>query len=326
MSYATVIIVNWNGKELIGECLDGMRRQTYRDFSIVMVDNGSTDGSVEYVAHAYPEVTIIQLKKNYGFCLANNLALEEVETEYVVLLNNDVVAAPDWLGCLVAAMKAYPQAGSATSKFLYYDRPDVIDRAGDGYSRAGAGVLRGRGEPAGRYNRREWVFGACGGASIYRTRMLTDIGFFDPNFFIINEDVDLSFRAQLMGYRCLYVPEAVVYHRASRSIGYDSPKSVYYGHRNLEWVYLKNIPSVLFVKTLLHHLCYNSIAFVFFLFKGRLKPFIAAKKDALKGIRWVMEERRKIQRRKKASDAYIWGLLEKEFFLPRLLHRTRKQS
>jgi len=325
MPYAiTVIIVNWNGKECIGECLEGLRNQLYRDFTVVMVDNGSIDGSVEYVKRAYPEVAVLPLNKNYGFCLANNMALEQVETKYVALLNNDVVAGPEWIGRLVAAMEAFPEAGSATSKFLYYDRPDIIDRAGDGYSRAGAGMLRGRGEPADKYSRREWVFGACGGASVYRMDMLRDIGFFDPDFFIIYEDVDLSFRAQLMGYRSLYVPEAVVHHRASRSIGHDSPNSVYYGHRNLEWVYLKNMPSGLFVKTLLHHLCYNSIAFVFFLLKGRLKPFIAAKKDALKGIRRVMDERKKIQRRKKVSDDYIWGLLGKELFLTRLIHRTRK--
>jgi hypothetical protein len=320
----TVIIVNWNGKEWIGECLEGLRRQTYGDFAVVMVDNGSADGSVEYVKRAYPEVAVIPLKKNYGFCLANNLALAQVDSKYVALLNNDVVPSPGWLERLAGAMEAFPEAGSATSKFLYYDRPDIIDRAGDGYSRAGAGVLRGRGETADRYNRLEWVFGACGGASIYRTEMLKKIGLFDPDFFIIYEDVDLSFRAQLMGYRCLYVPEAVVRHRASRSIGYDSPRSVYYGHRNLEWVYIKNIPSSLFVKTFLHHLCYNSIAFVFFLVKGRLKSFLAAKKDALKEIRRVMGERREIQRRKKVSDDYIWRLLDKELFLPRLIHRTRK--
>jgi GT2 family glycosyltransferase len=327
MPYAvTVIIINWNGKAFVGECLEGMRRQTYRDFAVIMVDNGSTDGSVEFVQHAYPEVNVISLKTNYGFCVANNVALAEVDTEYVALLNNDVVASPEWLGTLIMAMNAYPEAGSATSKFLYYDRPDIIDRAGDGYSRAGAGVLRGRGMPVDRYSRRQWVFGACGGASIYRTGMLKDIGLFDPNFFIIYEDVDLSFRAQLMGYRCLYVPEAVVHHRASRSVGYDSPKSVYYGHRNLEWVYIKNIPAALFIKTILPHLCYIGISCFFFLLQGQLKPFIVAKRDALKGLNRVMGERRGIQRRKKVSDDYIWGLLDKELFLPRLIHRNRKKG
>jgi GT2 family glycosyltransferase len=327
MRYAvTIIIINWNGKELIKECLEGMKRQTYQDFTVMVVDNGSTDGSVEYVRKIYPEVNVIALKENYGFAVANNVALKKVETEYVALLNNDVVAHPDWLNSLVAALDAHPEAGSATSKFLYYDRPDVIDRAGDGYSVAGAGVLRGRGRPGMRYDRKEWVFGACGGASIYRTRMFKDIGYFDPNFFIIYEDVDISFRAQLMGYRCLYVPEAVVYHRASHSVVYDSQVSVYYGHRNLEWVYVKNMPLELIIGTFFFHLCYIVISFMFFFIQGHLNVFVKAKKEALKGVKKMLKERRRVQQRKTVSNTYIWRLLDKEYFLPRLLHRLGKQK
>lgn len=321
----TVIVINWNGKGLIKECLEGMRRQAYRDFSVIMVDNGSTDGSVEYVKKEYPEVKVIALQGNYGFSMANNVALKEVETKYVALLNNDIVAHPDWLGTLISAMKAHPDAGSATSKFLYYGRPDIIDRAGDGYTVAGAGVLRGRGEPGSRYQQMEWIFGACGGASIYRTRMFSDIGCFNPYFFIIYEDVDLSFRAQLRGYRALYVPGAVVYHRASHSIVYDSPMSVYYGHRNLEWVYIRNMPTRLMIRTFFFHLCYMLMSFMFFFVQGRLAVFIRAKKDAFKDLKRVMQERRRIQQLKTVSDDYIWGLLDKEFFFPRLFHRFRKK-
>ncbi len=327
MPYAvTIIIVNWNGKPVIGQCLEGLRRQIYRDFSIIMVDNGSGDGSVEYVRQAYPEAHVISLNKNYGFCMANNVALAHVESEYAALLNNDVVAAPEWLGSLVQTLSAYPKAGSATSKFLYADRPHVIDRAGDGYSRAGVGVLRGRGMPADQWNTRQWVFGACAGASLYRTRMLQEIGFFDPHFFILYEDVDLSFRAQLQGYPCLYVPDAIVYHQASRSLGYDSDLSIYYGHRNLEWVYLKNMPLALFIRTFLLHLWYIVISGLFFGLKGRMLPFLAAKKDALKGFRRVMGLRRIIQQQKKVSDAYLWELMEPEWFFPRLIHRYKNHS
>lgn len=321
----TVIIVNWNGKSLLQECLESLEQQTYRDFSVVVVDNGSVDGSVACVKQGFPDVHVVSLNKNYGFCLANNIALKEANSEYVALLNNDAMAHKDWLAHLVAAMEQNPAAGLATSKFLYYDQPNMIDRAGDGYTRAGVASLRGRGENARQYGRMEWIFGACGGASIYRTQMLKEIGYFDPDFFIIHEDVDLSFRAQLRGYRCLYVNKAVVFHRASSSIGYDSPVSVYYGHRNLEWVYLKNMTSGLILKTLIPHVIYVLVSFGFFLIRGQTRPFLRAKRDALKGWRQMVRRRQSIQNEKVVSDRYLWGLFEKELFFPRLLHRLNKK-
>jgi len=322
----TVVIVNWNGKSLLKECLECLEHQTYRDFSIVVVDNGSLDGSVSWLKQQYPSVQVMALDKNYGFCLANNIALQKIDSEYVALLNNDAMAQKDWLGRLMAAMAENPAAGFATSKFLYYDQPETIDRAGDGYTRAGVATLRGRGENASRYDRTEWIFGACGGASIYRTRMLKEIGYFDPDFFLIHEDVDLSFRAQLRGYRCLYVHDAVVMHRASSTIRHDSPVSVYYGHRNLEWVYLKNMPAGLIKKTLIPHIIYVLVAFGFFLIRGQIRPFLRAKRDALKGWRRIIRQRQFIQNKKVVSDRYLWKLFEKELFLPRLRHRLRKRQ
>ena len=136
-------------------------------------------------------------------------------------LNNDAVPDTMWLKHLVEALDSYPEAGFAASKMFFYDDPETIDRAGDAYSRAGTGLLRGQGESASNYNKQEWIFGACAGAALYRTVMLNDIGLFDEDFFLLYEDVDLSFRAQLKGYRCLLVPDAVVYHKASSSIVYD---------------------------------------------------------------------------------------------------------
>ena len=229
-----IIIVNWNGREFLEDCLQSLRAQTYRSFSVTLVDNGSTDDSPAFVSVRFPEVRLIALRENLGFAAANNRALADVTAPYAALLNNDATADPGWLKALVEALEEAKEAGFAASRMLSFDRPDVIDRCGDGYSRAGAALLRGRGEPAGRHSRRERVFGACAGAALYRTSMLKDIGFFDEDFFLLYEDVDLSFRAQLKGYQCLYVPEAVVYHRGSASLVHDSPVSVYYGHRNLE--------------------------------------------------------------------------------------------
>ena len=319
-----VIIVNWNGKKFLPECLESLRQQAYRRFSIILVDNGSNDGSIDFVIRNYPEVKTIALPKNVGFSVANNIAIKTVLTEYVALLNNDAVAHPLWLQSLMGALESCPEAGFAASKMLYYDNPEIIDRAGDSYTRAGAGLLRGRAEPASSYNKQEWIFGACAAAALYRTRMLRDIGLFDEDFFLLYEDVDLSFRAQLRGYKCLYVPEAIVHHKASSSIIYDSPTSVYYGHRNLEWVYIKNMPAGLILKTIFPHIIYDMAAFFFFTARGRSKDFIKAKWDALKGLRKVLKKRRQIHRSRIVVDDDIWSLLEKELFLPRLTRRLRK--
>ncbi|MBE0558465.1 MAG: glycosyltransferase family 2 protein, partial [Proteobacteria bacterium] len=250
----SIVIVNWNGREFLPECLDALRRQVYRDFSAILVDNGSQDGSVAFVSEHYPEVRIVALPDNRGFAAANNVAFETVETEFVALLNNDTVPDSLWLQSLIEALEAHPQAGMAASKMLLYDRRKVIDRAGDGYTTAGAALLRGRGLSVESHRVREWVFGACAGAGVYRTAMLRDIGFFDEDFFLLYEDVDLSFRAQLKGYKCIYVPEALVYHKGSASIVHDSPRSVYYGHRNLEWVYIQNMPFWLLLRTIIPHI------------------------------------------------------------------------
>ncbi len=324
MNVVSIIIVNWNGRKFIEKCLDGLRKQTYKAFSIILVDNGSSDGSLELISKNYPEVETIALSENLGFATANNIAIKSVNTEYVALLNNDAVPHPEWLEHLLKGLWQNPEAGFATSKMLFYHNSKIIDRAGDVYTTAATALLRGRGKPSEAYNNQEWVFGACAGAALYRTRMLEDIGLFDENFFLLYEDVDLSFRAQLQGYKCLYVPNAIVYHMASRSIGYDSPISVYYSHRNLEWVYIHNMPTSLIKRTILPHIVYDIFAFFFFTVRGRGAEFIKAKWHALKGLNRALKKRCRIQNNRKVVDEYIWTLFEKELFLPRLIRRLRK--
>ena len=320
----SIVIVNWNGIKFIRECLDGLRAQTRRDFSIIMVDNASQDGSLEFVQENFPEVKLLVQSENTGFSAANNIALKTVRTEYVALLNNDTVPHPEWLQSLVNALEKDPEAGFCASKMLFYDNPEVIDRAGDSYTTAATALLRGRGESSEKFSSQEYVFGACAGAALYRTKMLDEIGLFDEDFFLVYEDVDLSFRAQLRGYKCLYVPDAIVYHHAGSSIGDDTPVSVYYSHRNLEWVYIRNMPGSLVIKTLLPHLIYVFAAFVFFILKGRALDFIKAKWHALKGLRRALAKRRQVQKNKTVNDDYIWSLFEKERLLPRLTRRISK--
>lgn len=317
MNRVSVIVVNWNGRELLPECLEALRRQTYPSFTVTVVDNGSHDGSVEFINTHHPDVETISLPANLGFSAANNRALKNVRTPYVALLNNDAVPHPLWLQALVETLDAHPQVGFAASKMLWYDSRHMIDRAGDGYTTAGVALLRGRGAAAERFDRCEPVFGACAGAALYRTGMFSDIGFFDEDFFLLYEDVDLSFRAQLRGYSCLYVPGAIVYHKGSQTVVRDSPVSVYYGHRNMEWVYLKNMPVRLLFRTMVSHVIYDGMAFLFFLMTGRGKEFVRAKVDALRGIKDVLKKRREILNRRRVDDKGIWDLFEKEKLLPR---------
>lgn len=326
MARVSVILINWNGKKLISECLDGLRQQIFKDFIIIVVDNGSDDGSVEWIKKQYPEVNIISLDFNSGFCIGNNLALAKMETEYAALLNNDAVAFPDWLSEMLTALDKNPEAGFAASKILFYDSPEIIDRAGDSFTVAGVGKFRGRGCPAVKYSCPQWVFGASGAAAVYRVRMLREIGFFDEDFFLIHEDVDLSFRAQLAGYKCLYVPTAKVLHKVSNSIGKDSDVSVYYGHRNLEWVFLKNMPSKLIPLSLFFHILYNTSAFLYFLLRGKGKSFLKAKIDALKNTSKFLNKRKQVQKTKRVGDMYIWSLMDFEWIVSRKISSSGNKN
>ncbi len=326
MTLVSVIVVNWNGKELLQDCLGALQQQTYRYFRVILVDNGSNDGSVEFVNSCYPDVKTISLPDNVGFSAANNIAIKTVDTRYVALLNNDAVPDPSWLAELVETLEAHPRVGFAASKMLFHDRPHVIDRAGDGYTEAGVALLRGRGTTADGFDRCEPVFGACAGAALYRTAMFDDVGLFDEDFFLLYEDVDLSFRAQLRGYQCLYVPDAIVYHKVSRSVVRDSPVSVYYGHRNVEWVYVKNMPGRLVARTIVPHIIYGWTAFIFFMMTGRAREFVRAKLAVLRSMKGLLKKRREILKRKSVDDRYIWSLFEKERLLSRSIKRLKKHT
>ncbi|MBW2707729.1 MAG: glycosyltransferase family 2 protein [Deltaproteobacteria bacterium] len=325
MHLVTVIIVNWNGRHLLPDCLKSLRAQEFKNFKTILVDNGSSDDSVDWVRGCHPEVKIIPLPTNTGFCVANNVGCRAAKSKYVALLNNDAVAHPLWLQRLVAALETHDRAGFAASKILNYGKPDTIDRAGDSYTRAGAGLLRGRGMGSTAYDQQEWIFGACAAAALYRKRMIDEIGFFNEDFFLLYEDVDLSFRAQLKGYRCLYVPEAMVYHKTSSSIVRDSHTSIYYGHRNLEWVYFQNMPGRLLARTIFLHLVHQMGSFLYFSCNGGMKSILRAKWDAFKHIKKVLRTRRMIQKGKRVEDSYVWTLLEKERFFARLAMRSPKQ-
>ena len=241
---ASVIIPNWNGMALLRPCLDSLERQTFRDAETIVVDNASADGSVEALRREYPWVHVLALGSNLGYSGGCNAGIRAARGEVLVFLNNDTEADPEWLRELVRALDAHPEAGSAASRMMLYDRRDVIHSAGDLYRRDGTADSRGVWEPYGPpYDRAAWVFGGCGGALAYRRAVLDAIGCFEEAFFMYCEDVDLNWRVQLAGWRCLYSPDAVVYHHLSATGG--GTLASYYVGRNALWVIARDYPSEL---------------------------------------------------------------------------------
>ena len=310
----TVIIVNWNRKNYLTLCLQSLRKQTYRDFEVLVVDNGSTDGSVSVVRSMFPEVRVIPLDRNYGFAAANNIGLNMARGDYIALLNNDAQATPNWLEELVRAIEAHPEVGFCASRILLLEYPNLVDACGDFYTRDGFAGKRGHLNHSFMYEHYEYVFGACGAAVLYRKKMLEEIGFFDEDFFLAHEDTDLSFRAQLAGYKCLYVPTAVVYHHLSATIGRDSDMYIYYGHRNIEYVFLKNMPTCLLYKSLPAHLLMNIFLLIFYLTRGQACPFLRAKVDVIRNLPLMLRKRKVVQKYRKSSLSYISSLLEESWF------------
>jgi len=240
----SVIIPNWNGARLLPSCLDSLRQQTLIEHEVIVVDNASRDESRRLIAAEYPEVRLLPLESNRGLTGGCNAGIGIARGEIMALLNNDAEAEAGWLTALVDALERHPEAGSAASKMLLYDQRDVINTAGDYYGRDGIPGNRGVWErDGGQYDEEEWVFGACGGAAAYRREMLDEIGLFDEDFFMYCEDVDLAWRAQLAGWRCIYAPGARVYHRLSATGG--GALASYYTGRNTLYVLAKDMPVTL---------------------------------------------------------------------------------
>jgi len=239
----SVIIPNWNGAHHLPTCLDSLRRQTYSHFELILVDNGSTDESVPLLRAKYPEVRLLLLPENRGFAGAVNAGIREMARgEIMALLNNDTEVDPHWLAALQSALARHPEAGMAASKILLFDQRDTFHSAGDSYGRDGIPVNRGVWErDEGQFDREEMIFGACGGAAAYRRSMLDEIGLLEESLGSYCEDVDLNWRAQLAGWRCVYVPKAIVYHKVSATGG--GPIASYYVGRNVLWVLARDYPT-----------------------------------------------------------------------------------
>lgn len=246
-----IIIVNWNGQKLLYNCFESLQNQTYKNFIVYFVDNGSTDGSVKFINNNYPDARIIKLKKNTGFAYANNIgiisALKNNHIQYIITLNNDTKAEPHFVANLIAASKCNRDIGSVAPKIKLFYENNLIDGIGITINRDGGGENRGHKElDMGQYDNREEVFGVSAGAALYTRALLEDVAYqghyFDNTFFAYYEDLDLAWRARLKGWKSLACPEAVVYHVHSATGGQHSPFKSFYIHRNRFFVMIKNFP------------------------------------------------------------------------------------
>jgi GT2 family glycosyltransferase len=284
----SIIIPHFNGKHHLDDCFQSLRKQTFTNFEILLADNGSMDGTRTYVREHYPEVTLIELGENLGFTGACSAGWEAATGDIAILLNNDTEADPNWLQEIVNAFEQHPEVGAIASKMLLFDRRDHFHTSGDYYRLDGIPGNRGVWQKdEGQYDQEEVVFGACGGSSAYRRSMIEEIGFLDGDYFFSCEDVDISWRVNLAGWKVLYVPTAVIYHKLKATGG--SEVGSYYDGRNFLYLIWKNYPTSLLRKY----------------WRNILKAHLTITKDALRAWRG-----KAARARLRGQLAGLWGIFK----------------
>jgi GT2 family glycosyltransferase len=327
MPRVSIIIVNWNGLEHLEVCLDSLRAQTFQDFEVVLVDNGSRDGSVDFIKSRYPWVKLVELRENTGFATGNNVGLRHARGGYVVALNNDTWADPAWLQTIVAVADGNPRVGMVGSRICSFDDPDVIDSLGHGVCQDGMsrGRFRLRRYSAVKMAAVEEILFPSACVALYRRAMLDETGFFDDDYFAYAEDTDLGLRCRLAGWGALLATDAVVLHKYSKTGGVFSPFKIYLVERNHYWVALKTFPLCLLLLvpffTMVRYF-EQARSVLFAKGAGRefvecgsrgeiVKAILRGTRDALLGTPKMLAKRGEIMRRRKISGSEMAQLLKK---------------
>ena len=295
MPKISVVVVNFNGKRFLDDCLSSLADQTYRDYEVIVVDNASQDGSVEHVRSRFPWARIVANEVNLGSTGGNNSGIREAPGEFIVTLNNDTRVEKDFLEIMIGPMSDQSM-GICGSKMMYPD--GRINSTGLCLSRSGASWDRGAFEDdLGQYDRQEEIFGACAGAALYRKKMLDEIGLFDEDFFIFMEDIDLTLRAHYAGWRCIYVPGAVAHHLHGATAGVGSDMAIYYGNRNIMWLPVKNFPLRFLITSLPWIVGRNIMVLPYYALKDKGLVALKAKWDGLRGLPGMIRKRKTILRK-----------------------------
>ncbi len=312
----TLIIVNWNSWDILAHCLVRLEAQTLQDFSVLVVDNASDAPVPGDLLLRYPNVILVRNRANLGFAAANNQAIRLTkDAEWIALLNPDAFPDPEWLERLMEAAGENTDYTMFASRQLMDENLTLLDGEGDAYHMSGLVWREGHGRQVDiADDEPREVFSPCAAAALYRRDALMSVGGFDEDFFCYVEDVDLGFRLRLMGHRCLLVPRAVVHHMGSATTGgRHSDFSVYHGHRNLVWTYVKNMPGWLFWVCLPLHIVMNVATVGIFILRGKGYVILRAKRDALAGLPKMWRKRGAIRKNRKVTVGEIWRMLNKRY-------------
>jgi len=321
----TIVIANWNGRQHLQRCLLAVLAQTYSHFEVVVVDNASTDGSVDLVQDQFSQVHLIVNESNLGFAAANNIAIRATSAPYVATLNNDTQVETTWLSELVNSMASDSRVGMVASKILYMQPPHVVDSAGLEVSRAGLAQNRYNGMHENSVETEPYeVFGPSAAAALYRRAMLDEIGLFDESFFAYHEDTDLAWRARLMGWRCLYVPTARVYHVHSATGRQGSSFKRYLLARNGLWAIIKNYPSPGFWVYLPEIVFYNLLSIIYRVILERDWSPVRGSLVALSQMQSAFRQRHLIQNQRRVSSQDMRKLMSPSSQLFRITWRRLK--
>lgn len=311
MAETSVIIVNLNGMEHIESCLGSLFGQTYSDFDVILVDNGSTDGSLDYVKRNFPKVKVLPLEKNTGFAYATNKGIAQTSSPYIALLNNDIELEASWLQHMIDTIKGDPQTGATACKMLNFFDRDIIDAAGDVLTRAVSAEARGHGEKdSGQYDMAGYVFGPCAGAAAYRRDVFDQIGLFDERFFAFYEDIDLDFRMQSGGWKVMYVPAAVCFHKRGATVRTMQRMAVKLHVRNNILFVLKNVPTRTLTRRLPSIVKSRLRVWSAYSRKGHAVAVLQGLMEAVVRVPEMLLARKAIQSQRKVTVDYIESLMD----------------
>jgi GT2 family glycosyltransferase len=305
----TVIVVNYNGGDFLRGCIASLARQTFRSFETILVDNASSDGSLDTLVEKPDRLIVLREPKNHGFAGGNNLAASRATGRWIALLNPDAEAAPDWLESMMRAVKDRPSHRIVASLQIAMVNDAILDGAGDCYLAYGYAWRGGFGRPATETPQPGECFAPCGAAALYPKDIFLSAGGFDERYFCYHEDVDLGFRLRLLGERCQFDPRCRVRHAGSGITGRASDFAVFHGARNGFWTYIKNMPGRLLIVTFPVWVLGTFAILLRGLVTGRFRATIRGLAAAFANLGPALQARRDLKRRRKASLGEIASAL-----------------
>lgn len=304
--FFSVVIVNYNGGEYLQGAVDSLRRQTRQDFELFVVDNASSDTSMDALdVSGIQSVYLLPEAENHGFAKGNNIAARRAKGEWLVLLNPDAVADESWLEKIAEGIEQFPDVKMFASAQYSLDEPDLMDGAGDNYHVFGIPWRGGYGRTVSEMPGQGECFSPCGAGAVFHRETFLSVDGFDESFFCYCEDVDIAFRLRLQGERCLFLPQAMIHHAGSALSSQVGDFAVRYGTRNRVWVFVKNMPPIAFGLMLLPHLGMTFLIYLRGIQTGRAKTVRKAFFDSWKTIDPILKARKTVQAKRKCNSFQI---------------------